>query len=422
MQPLDRIRLRLTAWYGATFGLILLLLGGGLFVVVRAQLAEQLDASLRAAARELMRAAEIREVEAVEARGQVVDAVDELHIPDRMLYLLTPAGDPVKPAHADAWTRAIARRAGSAGTADQNVRAARHRILRVYAARFTVRSGTPYVAVAAADRVELEDRYASLIGAFGSAALAALLLVAAGGYVLMRQSAAPVERSMMQMRRFMADAAHELRTPITVLRSRAEVALQRVREPEAYAAALRGIEEEAVRLGGIVDDLLTLAHADAGERPLAREPFYLDDVALDAADAARVLARQRGVSLDVGAFEESPVTGDRSLTRQLLMIVLDNAVKFTPAGGRVRVDVSSDAAHSSVVVADTGIGIAPAQLPHVFERFYRGEGARERAPGAGLGLSIARWIADAHGAAIELASTPGQGTRVALRFPRAAPL
>jgi len=233
-----------------------------------------------------------------------------------------------------------------------------------------------------------------------------------------------VEGSMETMRRFMADAAHELRTPITVLRSQAEVALQRERNAEGYVEALRRVESEAVRLGATVEDLLTLARADAGERAPERRRVFLDDLALDAASGARALAETRGVALEVGAFEEAVVSGDAALLRQLLMIVLDNAVKFTPAGGRVRVSAAAPGGQAEVVVEDTGIGITPEQLPHVFERFYRGDPARARADGAegaGLGLAIARWIADAHGARIEVTSEPGRGTRVAIVFPAVAP-
>ena len=420
MQPLTRIRFQLTVWYAATFGLILVLLGGGLFTVIRSQITAQLDASLEAATQQLIRAANIREMEAQEARGQVVDAVDELHIPDRQLFLLTAAATPFKPPAAPEWvTRAGRRAAAAGGDITVNAHVGRGHTLRIHATMFTTSSGTQYIALAAADRVELEDRYASLIGAFGGAALAALLLVALGGWVLMRKSTAPVEATMAQMRRFMADAAHELRTPIAVLRTRAEVALQRERDPASYIETLSRVEEEAKRLGAIVGDLLTLAHADAGEWPVAHDRLFLDDIALDAADAAHVLARQRGVTLEIGTFEESPIIGDRALVRQLLMQILDNAVKFTPQGGRVRVDVSASNGTSTVVVADTGIGIPASQIPHVFDRFYRAENARERAPGAGLGLSIARWIATAHGATVSLDSTPGAGTTVVLTFPRA---
>jgi len=420
MAPLARIRLRLTLWYVATFALILLLLGGGLFYAVRAQIGRELEESLRDATAELIRAANIREMEAADARGEVVDAVDELHIPERQLYLLSASATPLKPNVAEPWVLAAARQAARAGSADSVAHLAHDRSLRVHAERFKVRSGRGYIAVAVADQVELEDRYASLIATFSATALAALLLVAAGGYILMRQSSAPVEHTMQQMRRFMADAAHELRTPIAVLRSRAEVALQRPRDADAYVAALQGVEEESRRLGEIVEDLLTLARADAGERPVSRERLYLDDIALDAADAARVLAGQRGVSLDIGAFEEAAILGDRALVRQLIMILLDNAVKYTPQGGMVRVDVSGNGGLPTLVVEDTGVGVSAEQLPHVFERFYRGESARSHATGAGLGLSIARWIADVHGASLQLIARAGGGTRALLVFPLAS--
>ncbi|MGD0993696.1 MAG: ATP-binding protein [Gemmatimonadales bacterium] len=417
--PLAKLRLRLTAWYAATFGLILLLLGGGLFLAVRAQISRQLDTSLRQATTALMQAARIREEESRTTTGAVVDAVDELHIPDRSLYLTLPDGTPVKPPEAEAWVRDAARLAGQTGRADLE-RPARHdRTLRLHAERFTV-LGKTYVGAAVADVAELENQFAALIAVFSAAALVGLVLVAAGGWLLVRKSTAPVEQTMETMRRFMADAAHELRTPIAVLRGQAEVALQRDRQPPEYAEALRRIEREAERLGATVEDLLTLARADAGERPIARERVFLDDLALDAASAARALAERRGVELEVGTFEEGAVLGDPTLLHQLLMIVLDNAVKFTPRGGRVKLSAAAPGGQAEVVVEDTGVGIGAEQLPHIFERFYRGDPARGRgdgARGAGLGLAIARWIADAHGAQLLVTSEPGKGTRVAIRFP-----
>ncbi len=417
--PLAKLRLRLTAWYVGTFGLILLLLGGGLFLAIRTQISHQLDRSLRQATTALMQAARIREVESRTASGAVVDAVDELHIPDRSLYLTLPDGTPVKPPQAEAWVRDAARLAGQTGRADLE-RPARHdRTLRLHAERFTV-LGKTYVGAAVADVAELENQFAALIAVFSAAALVGLVLVAAGGWLLVRKSTAPVEQTMETMRRFMADAAHELRTPIAVLRGQAEVALQRDRQPPEYAEALRRIEREAERLGATVEDLLTLARADAGERPIARERVFLDDLALDAASAARALAERRGVELEVGTFEEGAVLGDPKLLHQLLMIVLDNAVKFTPRGGRVKLSAAAPGGQAEVVVEDTGVGIGAEQLPHIFERFYRGDPARGRgdgARGAGLGLAIARWIADAHGAQLEVTSEPGKGTRVAIRFP-----
>ncbi|HEY0529546.1 MAG TPA: HAMP domain-containing sensor histidine kinase, partial [Gemmatimonadaceae bacterium] len=325
----------------------------------------------------------------------------------------------IKPAKADEWVRNAAKAAASASDGQVTVQSdfPDDRTLRLHALRFTLKSGTPLIAVAVADRVELEDQYADLIAAFAGAALAAVLLVAAGGFFLVRKSTAPIERSMNFMRRFMADAAHELRTPITVLRTRAEVALQQARSPESYVSALTAIEAESRRLGGIVDSLLVLARADAGDLPLRREKFFLDDVAVDAAGAEGVVASQKNVDVIVDEFEETPVVGDPDLVRQLLMILLDNAVKFTDPGGQVRVRVAMNEGAPRFTVQDTGIGIRKEDLPRVFQRFFRGELAQSRSQGSGLGLSIASWIAREHGADISVTSEVGKGTTATVTFP-----
>ena len=419
-QPLALLRRRLTFWYAATLSLILILLGGGLYGVIHSQLAQQLDDSLRAATKELVRAARIREMEAVSTRGAVVDAVDELRIPDRSLYLLDSTGAPISPRSATPFIRRAARRAAAGASVSDEVDVGSEHTLSLHAERFKLQSGQTIVAVVAADRVELTDRYAELIAAFGGAALAAIVLVAAGGYFLVQKATAPAERSMAHTRRFMADAAHELRTPIAVLRTRAEVALQQERSSEDYAAVLRGMEHEAQRLGRVVDDLLMLARADAGERPVERTRFFLDDMVLDAAQSVRTLAQAAGVTLTVDEFEATPIVGDARLVRELVVVLLDNAVKFTPAGGDVRVRVLPDP-EPTLTIVDNGCGMAAEQMPHVFERFYRGDASRARGGGAGLGLSIAQWIASVHDARLLLASEPGRGTRATVTFPRPIP-
>jgi len=259
----------------------------------------------------------------------------------------------------------------------------------------------------------------ALITAFGGAAVVAVVLAVLGGSFLVQKSTLPIERAVAHMRRFMADAAHELRTPIAVARARAEVALQQTRDPAEYIAALTAIENEMQRLGGVVGQLLLLARAETGELPLAREPVFLDDLALEAVQAARTLADEKGVSLTVSTFDEAPLVGDPGLLRQLVMILLDNSVKFTPAGHTVSVQVTNAGERAELEVADSGIGIEPKHLPHIFERFYRADSARGRGAGdgAGLGLAIARWIVEQHGGDINVTSQPGQGTNVRVRLP-----
>ena len=420
-RQLRRLRLRLTLLTAGVFTLILGGLGAGIYLSVKREMSRELDSSLKRATAALEQAASIREVERAQATGPVTDAVLELRIPGYLLYLCDGSGHPLVPTETAPWIVASAQTAAASGRADRDFETPEDRTVRLHAERFTSAGGTAYVAVAVADRQELEDRFAGLIRVFAIAAFAALLLVGAGGWVLVRQSTAPVERAMEQMRRFMADAAHELRTPVTLMRTTADVALGRVREGGADTATLQAMAREAERMGTVVGDLLTLARADAGEWPVVREALYLDDLATEAVDAIRPMAQHRGVALEVGTFDEARITGDPSLVRRLLLILLDNAVKFTPSGGRVRLDISAHDGSRSVVITDTGVGIAAESLPHVFERFYRDAAARQSTDGAGLGLAIARWIADTHAAEIAIASTPGQGTRVAVTFPPAPP-
>ncbi len=420
-QSLRRLRLRLTAWYAGTFFVILALLGIGIFASTTGRFDSELDASLRDATRELVRVARARDSLSRGSASVLFDPATDIRIPDRELYVVDSAGASVRTI--DPWLRALAQRAWRERSASEVHGAEPERLLRAHAQSSVLPSGRPLVAIAVADEIELEDRYASLIAAFGASALAAVVLVAVGGWIVAGKSAAPVEEAVAHMRRFMADAAHELRTPVTVVRARAEVALQRPRDVNEYVTTLRGIERETTRFGRLVEDLLMLARADAGERAIERQRVFLDDVVLDAAEAARAIADRKSVRLEVADFEEGAVNGDPALLRQLAMILLDNAIKFTASGGVVRVQVLSQSKAVSLAVSDDGIGIRDDQLPYVFDRFYRGDPSRTRGEsaegfdGAGLGLSIASWIVNEHGAEITIDSRSGQGTRVVVVFP-----
>lgn len=414
---LFRLRRRLTAWYIGTFALVLLTLGTLLLIALTRFVAGDLDASLRAATREIALATERREREAAATGGSAIDAVEELRIPGRDLFLFDTGGNPIVPATAERPVARAAARAATLGAVDERIHLPPDQTLQLHAERFATPAGQSYVALAMADRDALDDRYASLIGLLAALGAVGLVLVAGGGWILARQSVAPVQRSVEHMRRFMADAAHELRTPVAVLRTRTDVALQREREPAEYVAALEALGHETERLSGIVDDLFTLARADAGERPLHRERVQLDELVLEAVSATGTLAERRGVTLAVGAADEVVLEADAALVRQLVVILLDNAIKFTARGGDVTVDLHAAPSVATLTVRDSGVGIPAGELPRVFDRFYRGETARGSSSGAGLGLSIAQWIAAAHDARIDVASTPGHGTTMTVSFP-----
>jgi signal transduction histidine kinase len=412
-----RVRTRLTLWYAGTFTVILLLLGIGLFVAVRRQLSRQLDDSLSAATLELAHVASSRKLQEERGDSALLDAVDELRIPERTMYLLDERGSALVPTEAERWIRQSAITAVRRGQASAQYDTDDDRTLRLEARRFQTPRGRTLVAIAIADRAELEERYTELIGVFAGAALIAVVLVAIGGSVLARKSTAPIEATIDNMRRFMADAAHQLKTPIAILRTNADVALQRKRDAEGYRSALKTVEDESRRLGAIVDHLLVLARADAGDQQIARRPLYLDDIASDCIGAARALAIRKGVQLEVDAFEEAPISGDPALVRDLILILLDNAIKFTPPGGGVTMGLSMKAGHPTMTLTDTGVGIQPDDLPRVFDRFYRGARDGAEQDGAGLGLSIAKWIADEHGASITIQSVLNRGSTVTLAFP-----
>jgi heavy metal sensor kinase len=235
---------------------------------------------------------------------------------------------------------------------------------------------------------------------------------------------ARLERSFSALRRFTADASHELKTPLTVLRGSVERALTTPDLPRETLAVLEEALQEVNRMTELVDALLTLARADEGRAPLHREPVDLRDIVLEAQETGELLAEQAGVDISV-TTPPVPVmlAVDRTRVRQLLLNLLTNAVKYTPRGGGVSVDLSQDDGRVTMAVTDTGIGIAPGDLPHIFDRFWRADSARTRTgerPGAGLGLAICKWIAEAHGGSIEAQSRPGRGSRFTVTLPKAA--
>jgi heavy metal sensor kinase len=231
---------------------------------------------------------------------------------------------------------------------------------------------------------------------------------------------ARLETSFSEQQRFIADASHELRTPLAVLRGETEVALEKKRSIVEYKESLALIKDEAERLSRIVEDLFILARQPI-DVPLAlvKEPLSLNEVVNDCIRAAQVLAARKDLHLKMdSARADLTLNGDEELLKRMLLNLLDNAVKYTPAGGEISVGVARQNGSAQIVVSDTGIGIPEAAQLHVFDRFYRVDKARSRQlGGAGLGLSIVRWIVEAHGGTIGVKSTPGQGSAFSVELP-----
>jgi two-component system OmpR family sensor kinase len=225
-----------------------------------------------------------------------------------------------------------------------------------------------------------------------------------------------IETAYQAQQRFVSDASHELRAPLTAIQGNLELLNRHKSMPEAERAeALREMTREADRLTRLVADLLALARADAGV-PLKYRLVDLDAIVLDVFRSARQLAHGQALALD--PFEPVQISGDEDRLKQLVLILLDNALKYTPAGGQVTLGLRQSESSAQILVRDTGVGIGPEDLPHVFERFYRADPGRSRDPGGtGLGLLIAQWIAEQHGGEITLESQPGRGTFAVIRLP-----
>jgi heavy metal sensor kinase len=223
-----------------------------------------------------------------------------------------------------------------------------------------------------------------------------------------------LEAAFAQQRRFMADASHELRTPVAILRTETEVTLARDHRAEnEYRESVAVMRDAANRLGRVVDDLFLLARADAGHLVPHRDEVYLDEVVHGATRALRSLADRRQVRVELAPVVDAPIRGDADLLGRLLLNLLDNAIKFSPPGGKVDVELARRNGSYEISVVDEGPGIPPEARDRVFERFFRADTARTHAAtgttsGAGLGLAIAKWIAEAHGGLIGVVdSRPG---------------
>lgn len=229
--------------------------------------------------------------------------------------------------------------------------------------------------------------------------------------------------SFEQQRRFMADASHELRTPVAILRGESEVTLsQPERSPDEYRQALAILHQESERLSHIIEDLFTLARADAGQYPVAFREVYLDELASEALVRARSLALSKNITLTSAIEPDLPVCAHETLLGRMLLNLLDNAIKYSPPGSAVTLACRREGANYLVSVSDNGSGI-PAELQsRIFERFFRGDKARSRSDGeiggAGLGLSIARWIAEAHHGQLVLTRSDSTGSMFTATLPR----
>ena len=231
---------------------------------------------------------------------------------------------------------------------------------------------------------------------------------------------ARLQSAVEQMRQFTASISHELRTPLTALRGEAEVALLQAQSVEDYRRLLASQLEEFDKLTRMVNELLTLARAEAGEIRIERQNVELGRLVRSVVEQIEPVAAWKKVELRADSEGDVRVACDPRWIERAIVNLLDNAIKFTPEGGKVEVRVGANGALAALTVRDTGIGIPPEAIPHVFERFYRADPSRSRqVDGAGLGLTLVRWIVEAHQGNVEVESQPNRGTSVTIRLPLA---
>jgi two-component system OmpR family sensor kinase len=443
------VRARLTLWYTAILALVLIIFSAVSYVLLARAIRAENDATLADTAHEFAAAFD----PADRSRGR--DVLLDFRYSDRQILVLSSKGEVVAGSNKiGPEERARIRsfiRAGGTGL-DTIPGGEEGDGIRIIATPINV-VGTRYTVVVARDLSEQADRLESAAHAVFFGIPLALIVAAAGGYLLARKSFAPVTTMSLKarqigaetlderieignerdelgflaatlngllerlqlafesQRRFMADASHELRTPIAIIQGEADVALARDRDAADYRESIEVMQRAARKLTRIVQNLFLLARGDAGRYPISMSRFYVGEVVADCIRGMRSVAQARGVALSCSAPEDIVIVADEELIHRLVLNLVENAVKFTQSGGTVHVDVRDGDGHCTIRVADTGSGIAPADQSRIFERFFRGDRARPQdAGGAGLGLPIARWITEVHGGELRLEHSDATGT------------
>ena len=417
------VRVRLVIWSGLSTLLVLLVLGASLYAVVARNLEANGDDVLKNRTAEFARRPQVFGPGLGFAFGGGSSGTFAL-IANDAGQPLGPDGQPVGPG-TPALSDQLPLRAGIDAARDTSVDTRTTVVngvpVRVRTTKADSAIGTVYIQVIQDRSSEVQTldamRNVLLLGG-----LVVVLVAVAFGTFYASRALVPIRESLVQQRgalrrqrEFAADASHELRTPLTVIKSSAE-RLRRSRGPatDDAAEALADIDAEVGHLTSLVDDLLLLARSDSGAIGLTRLPLDLGDVAAESAGGLVSLAAGHGVTLGLDP-EPAMVEGDHARLRQLIVILVDNAIRHTPRGGGVRVTVRSDATEAVLEVDDDGPGILPEDMPHVFERFWRAPGAA--AGGTGLGLAIAKSIVDLHDGRIVVSNRPGGGGRFVVRLP-----
>ena len=463
----NSIRLKLTVWYVGILALVLVAFAIVMYFLVVRALANETDENLAEMARNFqtsLAAEQADEPEKSSIENGIREAIDESRFHDYIFAVYAADQRRIASTETDANLDDVLKNANlSKPYSYESVEFSRAKF-RVHAVplEFGADKYQLFVMYSTEDQQDFLRRLRSI---FFVAVPFALLLTGLGGYFLAKKSLAPVvdmsrraatigavnlherlpiknekdelgnlarifndllarledafarlEAASEQQRRFMADASHELRTPLAIVRGESEVTLSKENRSVAeLRESLTVVNDESQRLTRIVEDLFTLARADAGQFRVNFTEIYLDEIVADCVRAVRILAEKRAVTLNLAVNQEMPMRGDEQLLRRLFINLLDNAIKYNRTGGAVSIAAEINAENYRLTIKDTGAGIAKDAQAKIFERFYRADLARSRAEegltsGAGLGLAIAQWIAEIHEGKIELVSSDETGS------------
>ena len=479
MTMFSSVRIRLTLWYTAAMASILILLASVTYFVIRQNVRARGDAQGVELADTFLSTVNAEMGESTKPDNLdygVAAAISEHRFRDVVFAVFDPQGGLIgmsewfpEDRHHSEWKRdaLVAPLRGVLNGPDsfQSVHFA-GRNYRVYVRRFSFeQQGATLVVLQSL--FHQNEFLETLADTFAVVIPVTLLIAGLGGYFLARNSLSPVVAMIEQARwigaenldarlsvrnpgdelghlarsfnglldrlsasfdrqkRFVADASHELRTPVAILCGETEVALAKERTQAEYQETLRILADESKRLKRIVEDLFTLARADAGQYPLSYTDFYLDELAVECATNVRTLAAAKQLTLTCEPNGEAPIRADEGLVQRMVLNLLDNAIKYTPAGGSVSVRVADRDGVYDLSVTDSGPGIPEDLQSRIFERFFRVDKARSRKEqdrgGAGLGLSIGAWIAAAHQGNLKLTSSTSAGSTFTAELPKQPP-
>ncbi|HXV68863.1 MAG TPA: heavy metal sensor histidine kinase [Nitrospira sp.] len=463
------LRVRLTLWYGTALALVLIIFSVVLYAITARNLRDGIDQSLEETATAAVRSLEERGFLPLIDEEELLSQFPELTRIDKFFQIFTPSGtitirSPNIKQHEVPLSRTALEATFNGGTILESAKYPNEPPLRVISVPINYRGRLLYIVQVGTSMESIEDTLHRFLILLLVAMPIALAVALAGGWFLAGRALRPVDAitlaaqriaagdlsqrltmstapdeigrlaatfnnmigrldaSFRQIRQFTSDASHELRTPLTVMKGETELVLRRPRPLGDYQSVLESNLEEIDRMSRIVDELLFLSRADMGEVKTESIPVALQTLVEDIHRQATLLGQDRNIEVMLGTVMPAVVQGDELRLRELLLNLVENAVKYSHPGGKVEIALMTDSRHARLSVTDQGIGIAPADQSRIFDRFFRTDLARSHTKkGTGLGLAICAWIAESHGGRIDVKSDVGQGSIFTVTFPLATP-